>query len=64
MTRLEKMKELLNKTNFDSLNKVEIAILFWNSGYDSAHSVVNEVLINYEGLETVKEHLKEDLQKE
>ena len=64
MSKSEDKQKLIENTDFDNLNKIEVASMFWDSAYQTATKLALEVLENYIGLDNIKEHLKETLEKE
>jgi len=54
-------KKLVKETDVASLEKVEIAILFWNRGFEEASSISMDVIESYDNLANVKNHMGESL---
>ena len=64
MDKFEVMRKELALTDFDKLNKIEIAVKFFEKGHSFAANTAIDVLNNYQGFEVVKKHMKEALEKE
>ena len=64
MNKFETMRTEMALTDFDSLNKVEIAAKFFEKGHLSAAQAALDVLNSYQGMDIIKKHMKEVLEKE
>ena len=64
MSKFEVMRKEIAATDFDTLNKVEIASKFFEKGHWYALQCALDVLNSYQGMDVVKKHLKEVLEKE